>query len=171
MHPTASRIASSNGAEKRQIALHHPHTSPPLYSVEYQLHLLSVSSVLSPSTNPSFPSAACRGKTLVPCFQAATRQLHWIDVHARPSLLLDDCAKVATALPAPPSLPSLRPWLGPPLFPQMARLPFLRGLASVAAAALVWAGVAGAADKSAGEYFVHSLPGAPDGSLIKMHAG
>ena len=27
------------------------------------------------------------------------------------------------------------------------------------------------ADKSAGDYFVHSLPGAPDGHLLKMHAG
>lgn len=24
---------------------------------------------------------------------------------------------------------------------------------------------------SAGDYFVHSLPGAPDGPLLKMHAG
>jgi carboxypeptidase D len=29
-----------------------------------------------------------------------------------------------------------------------------------------------AADGAAGEYFVHSLPGAPEGSpLVKMHAG
>lgn len=27
------------------------------------------------------------------------------------------------------------------------------------------------ADKSAGDYFVHSLPGAPEGPLLKMHAG
>lgn len=28
-----------------------------------------------------------------------------------------------------------------------------------------------AADKTAADYFVHSLPGAPDGPLLKMHAG
>ncbi len=27
------------------------------------------------------------------------------------------------------------------------------------------------AEKAAGDYFVHSLPGAPDGPLPKMHAG
>ena len=27
------------------------------------------------------------------------------------------------------------------------------------------------ADKTAADYFVHSLPGAPDGPLLKMHAG
>jgi carboxypeptidase D len=27
------------------------------------------------------------------------------------------------------------------------------------------------AEKSAGDYYVHSLPGAPDGPLLKMHAG
>jgi len=27
------------------------------------------------------------------------------------------------------------------------------------------------AEKTAGDYFVHSLPGAPDGPLLKMHAG
>lgn len=27
------------------------------------------------------------------------------------------------------------------------------------------------AEKSAGDYFVHSLPGAPEGPLLKMHAG
>jgi hypothetical protein len=27
------------------------------------------------------------------------------------------------------------------------------------------------AQKSAADYFVHSLPGAPDGPLLKMHAG
>jgi carboxypeptidase D len=27
------------------------------------------------------------------------------------------------------------------------------------------------ADKTAADYFVHSLPGAPDGPLTKMHAG
>ena len=28
-----------------------------------------------------------------------------------------------------------------------------------------------AADKTAADYFVHSLPGAPEGPLLKMHAG
>jgi carboxypeptidase D len=28
-----------------------------------------------------------------------------------------------------------------------------------------------AAEKSAADYFVHSLPGAPEGPLLKMHAG
>lgn len=27
------------------------------------------------------------------------------------------------------------------------------------------------ADKTAADYYVHSLPGAPDGPLLKMHAG
>lgn len=27
------------------------------------------------------------------------------------------------------------------------------------------------AEKSAADYFIHSLPGAPDGPLLKMHAG
>ena len=27
------------------------------------------------------------------------------------------------------------------------------------------------ADKTAADYYVHSLPGAPDGTLLKMHAG
>lgn len=30
---------------------------------------------------------------------------------------------------------------------------------------------AAAAEKTAADYFVHSLPGAPDGPLLKMHAG
>lgn len=29
----------------------------------------------------------------------------------------------------------------------------------------------GTADKTAADYFVHSLPGAPKGPLLKMHAG
>ena len=41
----------------------------------------------------------------------------------------------------------------------------------VAALALSWTATIAAADKSAGDYFVHSLPGAPDGPLVKMHAG
>ncbi|TPX17616.1 uncharacterized protein E0L32_012096 [Thyridium curvatum] len=39
------------------------------------------------------------------------------------------------------------------------------------AVALSWAGMARAQDKTAGDYFVHSLPGAPEGPLLKMHAG
>ncbi|KAI0005234.1 Alpha/Beta hydrolase protein [Xylariaceae sp. FL0662B] len=46
--------------------------------------------------------------------------------------------------------------------------------ARVIAAALlslsVWISTAGA-DLSAGDYFIHSLPGAPEGDLVKMHAG
>lgn len=34
----------------------------------------------------------------------------------------------------------------------------------------IWPSIA-IADKSAADYFVHSLPGAPDGPLLKMHAG
>ncbi|KXJ95107.1 carboxypeptidase B-like-like protein [Microdochium bolleyi] len=34
-----------------------------------------------------------------------------------------------------------------------------------------WARVATAADPVAGDYFVHSLPGAPEGDTVKMHAG
>ncbi|KAH8893249.1 alpha/beta-hydrolase [Thozetella sp. PMI_491] len=40
-----------------------------------------------------------------------------------------------------------------------------------AALALSWVSPVAAADKTAGEYFVHSLPGQPEGPLIKMHAG
>ena len=29
----------------------------------------------------------------------------------------------------------------------------------------------GLAEPTAGDYYVHSLPGAPDGPLLKMHAG
>ena len=43
--------------------------------------------------------------------------------------------------------------------------------AVITALALPWAAPVAAADKSAGDYFVHSLPGAPDGPLVKMHAG
>lgn len=43
---------------------------------------------------------------------------------------------------------------------------------AVAAAALSWIiPTAYAADKSAADYFVHSLPGAPATPYIKMHAG
>ncbi|KAK0752265.1 Alpha/Beta hydrolase protein [Schizothecium vesticola] len=41
----------------------------------------------------------------------------------------------------------------------------------VAALALSWTAPALAATKAAGDYFVHSLPGAPPGPLLKMHAG
>jgi carboxypeptidase D len=39
-------------------------------------------------------------------------------------------------------------------------------------AANLWLGtkIVGA-DKTAADYFVHSLPGQPDGPLLKMHAG
>lgn len=36
--------------------------------------------------------------------------------------------------------------------------------------ALAWPSLV-MADKSAADYFVHSLPGAPPGPLLKMHAG
>lgn len=54
---------------------------------------------------------------------------------------------------------------GPPLLASWRQLP-----AVVAGLALVLAGLAGA-DKTAADYFVHELPGAPEGPLIKMHAG
>lgn len=42
----------------------------------------------------------------------------------------------------------------------------------VAAVALAWTAPAlAAANKAAGDYFIHSLPGAPPGPLLKMHAG
>ncbi|KAH6840711.1 pheromone-processing carboxypeptidase KEX1 [Chaetomium sp. MPI-CAGE-AT-0009] len=41
----------------------------------------------------------------------------------------------------------------------------------IAALTLPWTATLAAADKSAGDYFVHSLPGAPEGPLVKMHAG
>jgi carboxypeptidase D len=41
-----------------------------------------------------------------------------------------------------------------------------------AATAMSLLAVQGAAQgKTAADYFVHSLPGAPDGPLVKMHAG
>ncbi|KAJ4302354.1 Cell death protease [Collariella sp. IMI 366227] len=43
--------------------------------------------------------------------------------------------------------------------------------AIIAAFALPWTTTLAGADKAAGDYFVHSLPGAPDGPLVKMHAG
>lgn len=36
--------------------------------------------------------------------------------------------------------------------------------------ASLWPSVA-VAEKTAADYFVHSLPGAPEGPLLKMHAG
>lgn len=42
----------------------------------------------------------------------------------------------------------------------------------VAAVALAWTAPAlAAANKAAGDYFIHSLPGAPPGPLLKIHAG
>lgn len=35
---------------------------------------------------------------------------------------------------------------------------------------LAWLPIAGA-DKTAADYFVHSMPGQPEGPLLKMHAG
>ncbi|KAK4121362.1 alpha/beta-hydrolase [Parathielavia appendiculata] len=43
--------------------------------------------------------------------------------------------------------------------------------AIVAALALPWTATLAVANKAAGDYFVHSLPGAPGGPLVKMHAG
>jgi len=43
--------------------------------------------------------------------------------------------------------------------------------AIVAALTLSWTTTVSAAGESAGDYFVHSLPGAPEGPLVKMHAG
>ena len=47
----------------------------------------------------------------------------------------------------------------------------MRLSAVVAALALSWTATLAAADKAAGDYFVRSLPGAPEGPLVKMHAG
>jgi len=41
----------------------------------------------------------------------------------------------------------------------------------IAALTLPWTATLAAADKSAGDYYVHSLPGAPEEPLVKMHAG
>ncbi len=41
----------------------------------------------------------------------------------------------------------------------------------IAALTFTWTATLAAADKAAGDYFVHSLPGAPEGPLVKMHAG
>lgn len=51
----------------------------------------------------------------------------------------------------------------------MAFLKSLRLPALIAAAALAWTASVDA--NSAADYFVHELPGAPEGPLIKMHAG
>ncbi|EOO00356.1 putative carboxypeptidase kex1 protein [Phaeoacremonium minimum UCRPA7] len=51
----------------------------------------------------------------------------------------------------------------------MAFLKSLRLPALIAAAALTWTATVDA--NSAADYFVHELPGAPEGPLIKMHAG
>jgi carboxypeptidase D len=48
----------------------------------------------------------------------------------------------------------------------------LRSLWLFSAVALLLFGQQGlAADKSAADYFIRSLPGQPDGPLLKMHAG
>ena len=39
------------------------------------------------------------------------------------------------------------------------------------AALATWMITPAAADKSAADYYVHSLPGQPEGPLLKMHAG
>lgn len=52
----------------------------------------------------------------------------------------------------------------------MALLTNLR-TAAVAVAALSWIIPTAFADKSAADYFVHNLPGAPATPYIKMHAG
>ncbi|KAK4104548.1 alpha/beta-hydrolase [Parathielavia hyrcaniae] len=46
-----------------------------------------------------------------------------------------------------------------------------RATAIIAALSLPWTATLAVADKAAGDYFVHSLPGAPEGPLVKMHAG
>lgn len=62
-----------------------------------------------------------------------------------------------------------------PALPTMSSLtPFRSSLRVVAGALLgltFWLSLASAADKTAADYYVHSLPGAPDGDSIKMHAG
>lgn len=50
----------------------------------------------------------------------------------------------------------------------------MRGIRAVALCSLLSVTAflpAALADKTAADYFVHSLPGAPDGPLLKMHAG
>ncbi|KAK0671752.1 putative carboxypeptidase KEX1 precursor [Cercophora samala] len=48
----------------------------------------------------------------------------------------------------------------------------LPSIVTAAAIALSWTATLAVADvKAAGDYFVHSLPGAPPGPLVKMHAG
>ncbi|KAK0739927.1 Alpha/Beta hydrolase protein [Apiosordaria backusii] len=48
----------------------------------------------------------------------------------------------------------------------------LPSIVTAAAVALSWTATLAVADvKAAGDYFVHSLPGAPPGPLVKMHAG
>lgn len=48
----------------------------------------------------------------------------------------------------------------------------MRALTQALAFAAAWLpAVAAASDKTAADYFVHSLPGAPPGPLLKMHAG
>ncbi|KAL2269140.1 hypothetical protein VTJ83DRAFT_3986 [Remersonia thermophila] len=47
----------------------------------------------------------------------------------------------------------------------------LSALVAALSLSLSWAVAPVAADKAAADYFVHSLPGAPEGPLVKMHAG
>lgn len=44
-------------------------------------------------------------------------------------------------------------------------------LASWALSVLLFSTVDSVSAKSAADYYVHSLPGAPEGPLLKMHAG
>lgn len=46
----------------------------------------------------------------------------------------------------------------------------MRLRAIITAVVLSWLATLAIAD-GAGDYFVHSLPGAPEGPLVKMHAG
>ncbi|KAK4158512.1 Alpha/Beta hydrolase protein [Chaetomidium leptoderma] len=55
--------------------------------------------------------------------------------------------------------------------PSRSSIGWSRLSAVIAALALPWTATLAAAEKSAGDYFVHSLPGAPEGPLVKMHAG
>jgi carboxypeptidase D len=43
--------------------------------------------------------------------------------------------------------------------------------AIIAALTLPWTATLAAAEGAAGDYFVHSLPGAPEEPVVKMHAG
>lgn len=47
----------------------------------------------------------------------------------------------------------------------------LSSISSIWIFLFLWVAPAVQADKTAADYFVQSLPGAPDGPLLKMHAG